>query len=70
MDFPSLDCNDIPATRIYHSSGARSLLVGFENGKIRAYPLPENIDMSTFKMEAVTLPYWELSMHDCETGML
>lgn len=70
MVFSSLDCNDIPATHIYHSSRARSLLVGFENGRIRAYPLPEDMDMSTFKIEAVTLPYWELGMHDCETGML
>ncbi|XP_039256736.2 cilia- and flagella-associated protein 44-like isoform X2 [Styela clava] len=64
------ESNDIPATTIYHSQNAHCLLVGFQNGIIRVHPLEKDINMETFKMDVITLPYWQLSMHDNETGFV
>lgn len=62
------DSNDVPATSIHVTNNGRTLLLGFENGVIRVHPLEERFDINNFRIDAVELPYWQMSMHDCDAG--
>lgn len=60
------ESNDVPATSIFFSKDQHSMLMGFENGSVRVYPMKEKIEI--FDLELLSSPYWQLNMHDNDTG--